>query len=83
MLSILSMNKLGFFVAGPPLVVFISFLYSVKVDLALDYKLIKKPFYVMKEKYANAVINMEKARMWSEITTYVPKSIIWVLHQEH
>jgi hypothetical protein len=29
------------------------------------------------------VINMEKARMWSEITTYVPKSIIWVLHQEH
>ena len=32
------MNKVGFFVAGPPLVVFTSFLYSVKVDLALDVK---------------------------------------------
>ena len=29
------------------------------------------------------VTNVEKARMWSEITTYVPKSILWVLHQEH
>ena len=35
----------------------------------------------MKEKYSNAVFNVEKARMWSEITTFVPKSIIWVLHQ--
>jgi len=38
MLTILSMNKVGFFVAGHPLVVFTSSLYSVKVDLALDVK---------------------------------------------
>ena len=37
-LTILSMNKFGFFVAGPPHVVFTSFLYSMKVNLALDVK---------------------------------------------
>ena len=38
MLTILSTNKFGFFVAGPPLVVFSYFLYSMKVNLALDVK---------------------------------------------
>jgi len=37
-LTLLSMNKVSFFVAGLPLVVFTSFLYSMKVNLALDVK---------------------------------------------